>query len=229
MSFHRTRNQLATLVLGEMGVLANGQSAGSADQDLIYEAIDLRLKELHKDGILWNKTVKVPLEFSLSAGANSASATSDILFPIKLTIGDLSADNVVEIINPVQYAKLAYKSQLGTPLRALWKGGAEFLFHPVPVVATTAKLVYEKIIDDTSASATVDVDVAMLRSLKDLIKFDVADHWGKPEATIVRWERRALIAEKTIRKVTALRVDYKNIAVDDFDDPVVDTDYGFHR
>lgn len=67
----------------------------------------------------------------------------------------------------------------------------------------------------------------MMRSLKDLIKFDVADHWGKPEATIARFERNALKAEKTLRKLNALRVDYTRVKVDDFEDTVDghETDY----
>ena len=218
VSFTRTRNQLADLVLGEMGAKANGATADSADAVLIYEAIDLRLKELHKDGIIWRKVTAVPAEFSLSAGTNSASATADILFPLKLTVRDVSLDAPVQIISPVQYAAIDIKDEVGIPVKAMWKGGSEFLFWPVPLEATTAKLLYEKIMDDTSASAAPDVDVAMMRSLKNLVRFDVADHWGKAETTIARWERVAKEAEKIIRKVNALRVDSKTVAVDNFDD-----------
>ena len=218
VSFTRTRNQLADLVLSEMGTKANGVTADSADAVLIYEAIDLRLKELHKDGIIWRKVTAVPTEFSLSAGTNSASATADILFPLKLTVRDVSIDAPVQIISPVQYAAIDIKEETGIPIKAMWKGGSEFLFWPVPLEATTAKLLYEKIMDDSSASAAPDVDVAMMRSLKNLVRYDVADHWGKAETTIARWERVAMQAEKIIRKVNALRVDSKTVAVDNFDD-----------
>lgn len=229
--YNKTRNQLAALVIGEMGALGSGESAGAADQQIVFDAVDMRLKELHKDGIIWRQVVNVPMSFSLSADTASASATADILFPISMTVLDGSMDEPVDIIGPREYAAIRDKTQSGTPTKALWKGGTEFRFWPVPDAATTAKLLYEKIADDTSASATMDVDVAMLRSLKNMVRFDVADHWGKAEATIMRWERQAKEAEKNVRKLTAKRVTYKDVAVDDFDNrsPAArrDSDYGF--
>jgi len=228
ISFNKTRNQVAAMVLSELGVLGSGQSADSADEVLVYDAIDLRLKELHKDGIIYRKVGTVPTEFSLGAGLVSASSTADILFPIRLSVSDSSLDEPVQIISPVEYAGLPDKGRSGFPTKALWKGGSEFWFWPVPTAGATAKLVYEKYMDDSSASAVLDVDIAMLRSLKNLVRYDLADHWGKPEAQIVRWERVAKEAEKNIRKLNAPRTSYKTISVDNFDDDP-NTDYDYHR
>jgi hypothetical protein len=145
-----------------------------------------------------------------------------------LTVDD-GIDDFLELITPIQYAKIEDKTQTGVPIKAVWRGPlspSEFWFWPVPAVAGVVKLTYEKFMDDTSASAAPDVDVAMMRSLKNLVRYDVADYWGKPEPTILRWERVAKEAEKIIRKVNAPRVDYKTIAVDDFDDSTRrETDY----
>src|SRR6185436_5050612 len=97
---------MADLVLGKLGAKANGVSADSADMEIIYEALDLRLKEIHKFGIFWRKVDETPLSFSLTANTNSASATVDILFPIKMTVTDGSLDMPVDIIGAREYAAI---------------------------------------------------------------------------------------------------------------------------
>ncbi len=216
-SFTRTRDQLATLVLGKLGVIASGVAAStqSADADLVYEAIDLRLKESHKLGIVWRNVAKTPLSFSLTANINSASASVDILFPIALTVTDASLDEPVMIIGPIEYAAIDNKGESGLPTKALWKGSAEFIFHPVPTQAATAKLVYESIADDTAANTAIDLDVAQLRAFRDMICYDLGDFYGIPEQKMMRWKAESEIAERAIRKMNALRVDYGPVQVED--------------
>ena len=216
-SFTRTRNQIAQRVLGKV-IKIGATTAASADYDTVYEAIDLRLKELHKRGEFWRKVTSVPVEFSLTAGVASASGgAGDILFPIKATWTNGSNDDPVDIIGMVQYAAIEDKGRTGNPEKVLWKGGTEFLFYPVPSASGTAKVLYEKIADDTTASTAIDIDVAMIRPMIDLIKYDVADDYSVPEGTIQRW---AVEAEKAWRDIKALgvqKVDYAPVAVDDFD------------
>jgi len=219
IAFTRTRQQMATLVLGKCGVQDAGTSVASADMEIVYEALDLRLKEIHKLGIVWRKVDEVPLSFSLGAGIATASATVDILFPIKMTVLDGSGDCPVEIIGATEYAEIAEKTRGGVPTQALWKGSAEFVFYPVPVSGTTAKLVYEKIADDTANSTAPDVDVAMMRSLKDIVAYDVGDHFQISEPKMVRWKGEAAQAERDIRKLAVQRKDYAPVAVEDYDVP----------
>src|SRR3990167_965867 len=219
-SFTRTREQLRSMVLRKLGVLGAATSVVSADADIVYEAIDLRLKELHKDGIIWRKVDKVPATFSVTAGVATAhAATNDILFPIKMTVADGSVDEPVEIIGAIEYARLEDKGLAGIPTKALWKGSTEFAFHPVPVTSSTVKVLYEKIADDTTAGAAADLDVSMLRSIKDMIAYDVSDDFGVDEAKIQRLAQEAKMAEKTIRKLTAERKDFTRVAVDEWTDP----------
>ena len=217
-SFTRTRNQIAQRVLGKV-INIGAVSADSADYVTVYEAIDLRLKSMHELGIFWRKVTAVPVSFSLSAGEATASAGGgDVLFPIKMTYSNGSNDDPVSIISPVQYAAIEDKARSGNPEKALWKGGSEFVLYPVPSEAGTAKLLYEKIADDTSAGAAIDIDVAMIRPMIDLIKYDVANDYEISESTIQRWRSEAMQAERDIRKLGALHVDLSRVAVDDFDD-----------
>src|SRR5690349_12999143 len=177
-SFNRTRTQIAQRVLGKVLKLGS-VTAASADQDTVYEALDLRLKEIHKLGIFWRKVTSVPVTFSLGASVATASAGSgDILFPIKVTFANGSNDDPVTIIGKREYAAIWDKTTTGNPEKVLWKGGSEFIFWPVPALDGTAKLLYEQIADDTSAGAVIDIDVAMIRPMMDLVKYDVADDFG---------------------------------------------------
>lgn len=216
-SFSLTRTQIANRVLQKVIRLGTA-SMQSADSDLVYQAIDLRLKELHKQGIFWRKVTSVPVTFSLTSGINSASAgAGDILFPIKMTYTNGTMDDPVYIIGNTEYAAIEDKTRSGNPEKALWKGGTEFLFYPVPGADGTAKLLYEKIADDTSAGAAIDIDVSMIRPMMDIIKYDVADDFGIDEGTQNRWRAECDKAERDIRKLGALHVDYAPVAVDDFD------------
>jgi hypothetical protein len=222
-SFTRTRLQIADMVLRKLNVLAPGVTAASADTTIVFEALDLRLKELHRQGTFWRKVTSVPVTFSLTASVATASAgAGEILFPLKVTFSNGDEDDPVYIIGATEYAEIADKTRSGQPERVLWKGGSEFIFYPVPAADGTAKLLYEKIADDTSHGAAPDVEVSMMRHLKDIIAYDVADDFVQPEGKIARLERESMRAEKAIRALNAERKDYTAVAVDDFDGRPVD-------
>lgn len=230
-SFTRTRTQIAQRVLGKV-IKVGATTAASSDYETVYEAIDLRLKEMHKLGTFWRKVTTVPVTFSLGAGINSASAgAGDILFPLKVTWTNGTNDDPVEIVGMADYAAIQDKARSGNPEKVLWKGGTEFLFYPVPGANGTAKLLYEKIADDSSAGAAIDIDVAMIRPMMDIIKYDVADDYGIEEQIQQRWRVEATQAERDIRKLGAQHVDLAVVAVDDFDNRQANrrrtTDYGF--
>lgn len=228
-SFTRTRNQIATMVMGKLNITPIGISVATADADLVYEAIDLRLKEMHRLGIFWRKVTTVPVTFSLSAGIATASAgAGEILFPLKVTFTNGADDDPVEIIGYREYAEIPDKTRAGNPNRIMWKGGSEFVLHPVPTADGTAKLLYERIADDTSAGAAIDVDVSMIRWVRDLVCYDLGDRYAKSEQTMVRYKVEADIADRNIRKLGAPRVDYEPVAVDDWvGRPTTETDYGY--
>ena len=215
-SFTRTRLQVAQNVLSKV-IKIGAATATSAEYDVVYEAIDLRLKEMHKLGIFWRKVTSVPVTFSLSSSIATASAgAGDILFPLNITFTNGSEDDPVDIISYRQYAEIPDKSRVGNPECAVWKGGSEFLFYPVPSANGTAKLLYEKIADDTSAGAVIDVDVSMIRPMMDLVKYDVADDFGIDESVQRRWMKEAEKAERDIQKLGSPRVDFAPVSVDDW-------------
>jgi hypothetical protein len=225
-SFTRTRTQIGAAVLRKLGIVAAGATPLSADTDVVYEAMDLRLKEMHRLGIYWRKVDPLPISFTLSAGVNSASATADILFPVAMSAVNNSSDDPIEIVGKIQYTKIEDKTEQGVPLKALWHGDDKFTFWPVPTANTTVKLLYEKIADDTSAGAAPDLDVAMMRWFRDLICYDVGDDFGISEQKMMRLKLESEIAERNIRKLGVQHTDYSTVRVDDYDDSTHrETDY----
>ena len=213
------RLAVAKRVLGKVTKMPPSQaSVASADLDTVNEALDLRLKEMHKRGTFWRKVLSVPVTFSLSSSVATASAgAGDILFPLKVTFTNGDNDDPVYIIGKREYAEILDKDRIGDPEKVLWKGSSEFIFYPVPRADGTAKLLYERIVDDTTAGSALDIDVSMIRAFVDLIKYDVADDYGVPEQTQNRWRIEAQQAEIDIRKLGAQRVEYLPVQVDDFD------------
>jgi len=216
-SFTRTRLQIAQRVLGKV-LKIGATTAASADTDTIYEALDLRLKEMHEKGIFWRKVISVPVTFSLTASVATASAgAGDILFPLKVTYTNGTNDDPVRVIGKAEYAAISDKTRTGNPEVALWKGGSEFIFYPVPQTSGTGKLLYEQIADDTSQGSAIDVDVSMIRPMMDLIKYDVADDYGVPEQTVLRWAAEAKAAELDIRRLAVQRTGNSPVQVEDYD------------
>ena len=218
ITFNRTREQLRASVLRKLGVGLDG-SAASADHKVVYEAMDMRLKEMHRLGTFWRKVDKVAATFSLSAATVSAHAASaDILFPIQMTVRDGSIDEPIDIIGIREYNSIEDKGQAGFPTAVTWKGSTEFLFWPVPTAATTATVVYEKVTDDTSAGATLDIDQSMIRAFRDLLCYDVGDQFGVDETRMQRFKVDAAQAERDIRKLSVERKDFSTVSVDDWGD-----------
>jgi len=217
-SFSLTRTAIAQRVLSKVTKVPNDRSMESVDAELVYQAIDLRLKEMSKLGTFWRKVTAVPVSFSLTSGIASASAgAGDILWPVAMTFRDGEDDIPIDIIGKTEFAAIEDKGSRGTPKKALWTGGSEFMFVPIPNEDGTAKLLYEKIADDTSAGAAVDIEVSMIRAMIDVIKYDVADDYGVGEDIQRRWQAEARMAEIDIRKLGAQRISLTAVAVDDFD------------
>lgn len=224
-SFTRTRLQLADMVLRKLGVLERGVTAASADTDVVYEAIDLRLKEMHRLGIVWRNTTRNTL--SVTASLISISASTDVLFPIACMVVDGSQDEPLEIISLRQYAQIANKTESGVPQKIVHNGAAEFKLWPVPASDTTVKIFYESFADDTTAGAAPDVDVSMLRWLKDIIAYDIADDFRVSSERIQRFAAESAQAEINIRRLNHQQVDYSDVCVDDYSPRgSTETDYG---
>lgn len=215
-TFTRTREEIAALVLRKLGVLASGETSVAADLTIVYEAIDLRLKEMHVLGTFWRKVAPTTSTFTITANtATAAHGLTDLLFPVSMHVTVNSVDEPITIVSPMFYNGLGDLTQQGDAVYAM-RSGANFLFWPIPTANRTAKLLYNKIIDDTAVSTAPDVEVSMMRSLVTLVALDLADAFGISEQKIGRWTMEGMKAERTIQNLSALEVDLLPVPVDDF-------------
>jgi hypothetical protein len=200
-SYTRTREQVRDMVLRKLRVLGVDRTASADEAEIIYEALDLRLKELHRLGVLWWKVSAAYTDVALTANVATATAPVDMLYPETVFIRYSDNDYPVSIIDHRAYQEIGTKSDKGRPEKVLIAAGT-MRFYPVPDSNYTAKLTYQKIIDDSAASTAPDVPVQLMRWLKDLIAYDTGDDFRVPEPRMIRFEREAEKAERRIRALT---------------------------
>lgn len=209
-AFTRTREQMRDMILRKLRVLGVDQTASAEADQIVIDAMDVRLKELHRLGIAWWKVDGALTDLSLSAGTAFVSTPSDILFPITLSIRDGSQDTALEIVDHRTFQAIPNKLDTGFPEKALFHSSI-VRFHPIPVSAYVGKLTYEKIIDDTAASTAPDIRVEAMRWFRDLVAYDCADDFQLPEPRVMRLKAEADIAEKRLRALFPQRGDFTTV------------------
>lgn len=205
-TFTRTREQLASAVLRKLTVLAAGETANADDMAIVYEAIDLRLKEMHQLGSLWYQVTGTTTNVTLTLGVSTAAVPADFLFPVSMAVRVGTADNALEIIDHRAYQAIEDKTETGEPEK-VFVSGSTFIFWPVPNIAYTAKLTYEAIAADTAAGAAPDIPVAMMRALAVVIAYDLRTDFAVPTGTKQDLATDVIEARRTIMSLNAQRVD----------------------
>lgn len=214
-SFTRTREQLAQKVLRKLGAIGVGETPSADDAALVYEAMDLRLKELHRLGVLWWKVSGATTDVTLVANTVTASITpTDFLFPVSMALRIGSDDYPMDIIGHREYQAIQDKTTTGEPAK-VFIDGSTCRFYPVPKSNYTAKLTYEKIADDTAASTRPDMKVEMLRALSTIVAYDLVDEYDLlSDSQIARLEVQAERALRDIRALNVERVDATQVTPD---------------
>lgn len=212
-AYSLTREQLRDRILRKLRVLGADDHASSADADIVYEAIDLRLKELHILGMLWFKTSAATTNVSVTGGVATATAPSDLLYPVSFTMED---DNrPLYHISHSAYHAIPNKAESGYPEMYHYSpANGLFYIWPTPEASYTAKLTYEKIIDNTAASTAVDVPSWALKSLTVLCASDLADDFELPEDRVQRLAVEAAQAEMRLKVLNAPAYEYSPVEAD---------------
>jgi hypothetical protein len=214
-SFTRTREELRDKILRKLGAAGDGQTPSAEDAMIVYEGIDLRLKELHALGILWYQVSGAQTDVALTASTVTANAPTDCLFPVTMAVRIDNEDNPLEIIGHRVYQAIPNKTETGEPEMVYFSGGV-FRFWPVPDANYTAKLTYQAIAADSTAGAAIDLETAMIRAFSVIVAHDLVDDFGLPESKIVRLRDEAAAAMRTIRALNPQRVESGTTTVDYF-------------
>jgi len=215
-SFTRTLEQLRDMVARKIGIKESGQTLGAEDAAILNEAIDLRLKELHRLGVLWFNVAGASTAITLTAGqATAAIAATDYLFPVSLMLTVGLDQQPVEIISHSAYQAITDKATKGEPTVAYFSG-ATMRLHPAPNLAYVAHLTYQAIATDTATGAAPDVPVEMMRAFAVLVAGDLVDDFDLRPDRAARLLTQAGPAMQTIRALNAQRVDTTPVTPDWF-------------
>lgn len=200
-TFTRTREELRNAILRKLGQLPIGQTPRAEHSTIVYEAMDLRLKEMHAKGTLWFNVSGAASDVSLTSGVATVNAAADVLFPVTMSLRISTEDKPLEIIGHRQYQEIPNKTEQDEPEMVFFSGGV-YRFWPVPDANYTAKLTYQQIAADTAASTAPDVQVSMMRAFKCVVAYDLVDDFMlQDEQKILRLKAEA---EEGLRTIMAL-------------------------
>lgn len=205
-AFTRTREDFVNSVLRKIGAIGAGQTASEEDVSVVNEALDLRLKEFHARNLLWFKVAGAQSDLVIVSGTATVSAESDVLYPISVAIRVNGEDEPVQVVGHRQFQTIPNKTDAGQPEMVLFSGGV-FRFWPVPDANYTGKLTYQQIAADSAGATAPDIQVPMMRSLKNLVAYDLADDFAVPDNLFARLKTQADAAEKMILAINQERVD----------------------
>ena len=216
-SWTRTREQLGDMIGRKLGVKDQGQTLSAEDAEIILESIDLRLKELHRLGVLWFNVAGGATSVVTTAGdaTSDISAVTDFLFPVSLMLDGTGDQSPIQIIGHLEYQAITNKTEQGEPVYAYFSGSSVYLW-PVPNATGTMKMTYQAIATDSTTGAQPDVQIDMLRSLALLCASDLVLDFQVPAQTAQIIMGQAGQAMKDIRALAAQRVDTGVVAPESF-------------
>lgn len=215
-TFTRTREQLRDAILRKLGRLAIGQSVPSEHSTIVYEAMDLRLKELHAKDALWFDVSGAQTDVAMTQGSNTVALGANVLYPLTLAISVDGKDQPIDLVGHREFQKIRTKTETGQPTKALFSGGALYLW-PVPNMNYTAKMTFQSVAADTAPATAPDVDTGMLRSFKNIVAYDLVDDFMLTnEAKIARMRADAEEGMKTILELNQQKTDNTTVTAEYF-------------
>lgn len=215
-TFTRTREQMRDLIARKLGVKEQGQDLSAEDAEIVYEAINLRLKELHSIGLLWWQISGAQTSVAITSGTATATiSATDYLLPVSLMLTVGTEQQPVEIIGHREYQAIPDKAQTGEPTQALISG-TTIRMHPVPNADGSLKLTYQAIAADAENGAAPDVPVEMMRAFACVVAADLVDDFDVEPNRAARLMVGVEPAMRTIRALNQQSVDSNTVTVDYF-------------
>lgn len=190
-----TRERLCDKAMEKCGALGVGETPSSADRDLCLEALDSLLKELAYFGYSWPKYTAQQASITLLAATQDYTLPADYAAGGLLNIIDTSSHEVpVRLITLVEWNDIVDKTTTADYPKVGYIDSDNVLHvWPIQTGAVSAKLWYQRIIDDSAASTAVDLDPAWLRCLVYGIAGEIGDEHDVPENKIQRFKQEWMI------------------------------------
>ena len=216
-TFSRTREQVRDMIARKIGIKEAGQDLNGEDSEIVFEAMNLRLKELHRLGLLWWQIGGAETSVTITGGTATATiAATDYLLPVSLMLTVGTEQQPIDIIGHREYQAIPDKATTGTPEKA-YINGATIRLYPVPLTSGTAMLTYESIAADLEGATAPDLPVEMVRALACVVAADLLDDYDAIDPNkAARIMSSVEPAMRTIRALNAQRVDSTNVTPEYF-------------
>jgi hypothetical protein len=192
ISWTLTRERICDKALEKCQRLGVGRTVSGDDRALCLEALDSILKNLHWHGYSWPKTLSSSTTLSFTTGLTSQALPQDFYTGAMLNYVDASGNEVpVPPTTPEEWKSIVLKStRAAYPTQFYIDNFNTLWLYPVPSAALSLKLYYQKVISDSVASSSVDLDSPWLLGLAYGVAAEVGDEFGVDPKKIARFEAK---------------------------------------
>lgn len=181
-----TRERICDKAMEKCGALGVGETPSAADRSLCLEALDGILKQLAWYGYSWPKITQAQTSITFTANVGTVTLPTDYYDATMVNYVDASGnEKPVTLITLRDWNDLTNKTQTGTyPLKGFIDNGDVLNIWPVPTANVSGKLWYQRIIDDSVASSSVNLDSPWLLGLVYGVAEEIGHEFGVNPARI---------------------------------------------
>lgn len=215
-TWNLTREQIGKAALRKVGNLARGATPRQDDLQICYDALDGILKELPIYGYSWPQIAPAQAVVTLVAATATATLPTDYYGNPILTYLDAGGNEVpLPLLSLAEWNDIIRKTDPAAYPQFGYIGPDNVLHvWPVQTANVSARLVYQKILSDTSPTAISGIDQTMVNGLVYGVAFAISDEFPSEPEKVARWG--ALWAERrTLGIMTRTYASPGRITVDD--------------
>lgn len=189
--------EFITLVLRKLGAVAAGETASAEDFADAKRLIEATLKSLHSDGVMWWAVKTADVAFTSA----TASRPSDCVECVAASwLGE-----PVRRIGRIEYERIQDKAEPGYPATVFDDGTNLNIW---PVGTGNLRLTYLREILDTDQGVAMDMPIAVVRPMIDLMAFELEPWFDVPQSKQARIISDGQAARVKLRSLANVGVDH---------------------
>lgn len=187
-----TRERIADKALEKCQALASGGTSDAADRSLALEALDGILKELAWFGYSWPKTVSGQAALTFTAATQTVNLPADFYGNAIITYLDASLNEIgLPLVTLLEWNRIVRKTDTAAyPISGFLDNFNVLWLWPIQTANVTAKISYQKVIDDTAASTTPNLSSAWTLAVATGVAAEIGDEFGVPVTKLDRWGKK---------------------------------------
>lgn len=188
-----TRERICDKALEKCKRLGIGRPANASDRSLCLEALDTILKNLLWYGYSWPKTASGNSTLTLTANLPSIGLPADYYTGSHVNYVDASG-NEVPLPPPItreEWASIPLKTTQASYPQKVYIDNFNVLFpYPRTNQTVVLNLYYQKVISDSSAGLSTDLDSPWLLGLVYGVAAEVGDEFGVDDKKLIKFETK---------------------------------------